>query len=125
MRGSEIPFLNFVVAGSLCFLAQKKSREFSVHSSLVGKTPSYRHAKCIRLVRKKRSAEMLQAHSEQVARVQRFKADEQTLADLGPGAAFSARASFQALGERQFSSDFAGGLGKAGKIRNRDPAFHS
>jgi hypothetical protein len=57
---------------------------------------------------KKRLAKMLQAHSEQVARVQWFKADEQTLGGLRPGAPFNARASFQAFGERQFGSEFIG-----------------
>lgn len=51
---------------------------------------------------------MLQAHEERFARVQWFKVDERTLADLRPGVSFNARASFQAFGERQFGSDFAG-----------------
>jgi hypothetical protein len=49
---------------------------------------------------------MIHTHGEQV-RVQWFKADEQILADLRPGASFNARASFQAFGERQFGSNFA------------------
>jgi hypothetical protein len=54
---------------------------------------------------------MIHAHSERVTRVPWFKADEQILADLRPGASFNARASFQAFGERQFGSDFAGVAG--------------
>jgi hypothetical protein len=50
---------------------------------------------------------MIQAHSERPTRVQWFKADEQILADLRPGAPFNARASFKAFGERQFGNDFA------------------
>jgi len=40
--------------------------------------------------------------------VQWFRADEELLADLRSGAAFDARASFQAFGERQFGGRFAG-----------------
>ena len=51
---------------------------------------------------------MIHAHSERVTRVQWFKVDEQILADLRPGVPFNARASFQAFGEKQFGSSFAG-----------------
>ena len=56
----------------------------------------------------KEVAEMTIAHKEQNTRVQWFKVDEQILADLRPGAPFNARASFQAFGEKQFGSSFAG-----------------
>jgi hypothetical protein len=51
---------------------------------------------------------MIQAHGERFAKVEWFKVDEQTLADLRPGASFNARESFKAFGERQFGSSFAG-----------------
>jgi hypothetical protein len=41
-------------------------------------------------------------------RMKWFKADENILADLRPGAPFNARASFEAFGERQFGGKFAG-----------------
>jgi hypothetical protein len=41
-------------------------------------------------------------------RMEWFKAEENILAELRPGAAFNARASFQAFGERQFGGKFAG-----------------
>jgi hypothetical protein len=37
-----------------------------------------------------------------------FRANEELLTDLRPGAPFDARASFQAFGERQFGDCFAG-----------------
>ena len=40
--------------------------------------------------------------------VEWFKAEEELLAELRPGAPFDARASFQAFGERQFGDLFAG-----------------
>jgi hypothetical protein len=52
--------------------------------------------------------EMTIAQKERGTLVQWFRADEELLADLRSGAAFDARASFQAFGERQFGGRFAG-----------------
>lgn len=51
---------------------------------------------------------MATAQAVRNIQVQWFRADEELLADLRPGAPFDARASFQAFGERQFGNSFAG-----------------
>ncbi len=51
---------------------------------------------------------MTVANRERVTQVQWFRAEEELLAGLRPGVPFSARASFQAFGERQFGGLFAG-----------------